>query len=658
MQSIKDILSKAYLLQSKSFPKETYECEIVIDSEIVDSKSVSRLLSMYPYEQKKYREKSYRSEINPASKYRYRLFQDQSSFIDCKSRLFVEGLQELWSRIILSCEVELDISEKKSFEGIKYENVQRYSIQYPITNGYLIIDISNRDDSYWIEVEFPFSTIESYVDNFDILSEESSNCIREIVIVLQDSNVFISKQDYDMVKKLSSFDYSKPVTLNKSNVNSIKNSKYISKKYDGTRCFLVFLNNNLFCVDIKYNIDIIITDTNVEGVHLLDCEKVGNVYYIMDMIYYMSEKIVDKPTKTRLSYRKYFEYDNIKVKPFVKFTKLSQVLELFYSDDGVISDGIIFVGNDYKNIFKWKQDNTIDLLYDNGILYDSNNNKYDVGFRDTNIPNKTICEFSVVDECLIFRKIRPDKPRANSYRIIMNNTTNIIPISFFNGEGAFFMRKYHNEIKKHLILYGSDYHKNIRDKILIDIGTGQLGDINKWKSFANVYCIEPDIVLFKEGFDRITKFSDKNKISAIHYKLSEYSKFSHMIPKKACMVNLFFCMNQFDSEDFNSLKLLLKQNTSKKSIVSIIALTSPVEDNNDCFELKLLGNKMFNLIIKSTRIVNVTERIVHKRSLVNYFKSLNYQLICEQILNDDKFMSTNELKLSSMFEVLMFEKSN
>jgi len=69
------------------------------------------------------------------------------------------------------------------------------------------------------------------------------------------------------------------------------------------------------------------------------------------------------------------------------------------------------------------------------------------------------------------------------------------------------MRKYHNIIKQNIL---SNYKGS-----LLDIGTGNGGDIHKWKNFRKIICIEPDHEKIKSLKERVSKSSIKNRITII-----------------------------------------------------------------------------------------------------------------------------------------------
>ena len=64
------------------------------------------------------------------------------------------------------------------------------------------------------------------------------------------------------------------------------------------------------------------------------------------------------------------------------------------------------------------------------------------------------------------------------------------------------MRKYHNKVK-HMILRANDKGAKI-----LDVGTGQGGDLNKWKRASRVFCVEPS----KEATEEmLSRMKDENE---------------------------------------------------------------------------------------------------------------------------------------------------
>ena len=69
------------------------------------------------------------------------------------------------------------------------------------------------------------------------------------------------------------------------------------------------------------------------------------------------------------------------------------------------------------------------------------------------------------------------------------------------------MRKYHNIIKQNIL---HKYKGN-----LLDVGTGNSGDLHKWKNFRKIVCVEPYRKKIKVLKERISKSEIRNRISIL-----------------------------------------------------------------------------------------------------------------------------------------------
>lgn len=108
----------------------------------------------------------------------------------------------------------------------------------------------------------------------------------------------------------------------------------------------------------------------------------------------------------------------------------------------------------------------------------------------TNVPTGTVVEFywDPKESLLIPRRIRFDKVRPNRIDIALDiwyDIHNPIGPEVIRGESFRLMRKYHNRIKK-------DLYRSTRGRFLLDIGSGQGGDVNKWRRFEKIIAVEPN----------------------------------------------------------------------------------------------------------------------------------------------------------------------
>ena len=108
----------------------------------------------------------------------------------------------------------------------------------------------------------------------------------------------------------------------------------------------------------------------------------------------------------------------------------------------------------------------------------------------------TIVEFRWDGSKLIPMLIRSDKPYPNDIRVVADIWRNIedpIELSTLLGTDIRLMRKYHNRIKRNLLAN--------RSGLLLDLGSGIGGDVNKWDNFEKIICVEPsdsNIIILKQ----------------------------------------------------------------------------------------------------------------------------------------------------------------
>lgn len=102
----------------------------------------------------------------------------------------------------------------------------------------------------------------------------------------------------------------------------------------------------------------------------------------------------------------------------------------------------------------------------------------------------TIAEFvfDPVTKKLVYYRPRPEKSSPNSGKPVFDNWFDMhssMTLSDMRGETLFFYRKYHNQIKSGLFNYDP------KVKTLLDIGSGQGGDIAKWRKYDHIIAVEP-----------------------------------------------------------------------------------------------------------------------------------------------------------------------
>lgn len=146
---------------------------------------------------------------------------------------------------------------------------------------------------------------------------------------------------------------------------------YITDKIDGLRSILYINGQDSFYYDtqtnhINFNSDLKET--------IVECEKVGDIFYAYDIIKYDDESICNETFDTRIRYlyKLLDKFAQLRIKKFVKLSKENYSDELLKMiddhDKEYETDGIIFTSsnNKYKEtkFFKWKpiENTTIDFL--------------------------------------------------------------------------------------------------------------------------------------------------------------------------------------------------------------------------------------------------------------------------------------------------------
>lgn len=129
-----------------------------------------------------------------------------------------------------------------------------------------------------------------------------------------------------------------------------------------------------------------------------------------------------------------------------------------------------------------------------------------------NLPSYTVVEFKWDPINMFFDavQVRSDKPYPNSYKVsddIYNLIIDPIDIETLKGMTITLMRKYHNRIKRRL-LNSTINGLNYIGKTLLDIGSGKGGDVNKWKNFERIICIEPNEEFIIELINRIKQHTN------------------------------------------------------------------------------------------------------------------------------------------------------
>jgi hypothetical protein len=630
-----DIITNAFEFTNKVTIEAQIECEVNIRGFFVNKYSLSQFIknSEKSFEYREYKEIKVKLENNVT-------YRKRDSISECKTRLYKKDINNLWSCIIVSSEVQ------KEYDYNMFSNsstVMRYSL---VTDSCKIeIGFIKDQNDCWIDVEkISSSTPINYINSIKDIIKKLQYYNMNINI----KNIYMEYNDYygiDQIFSIHMKTYAKPITLTINNLTKLLECNRISPKYDGVRIFLVIRNKNMFAINLNRDVVFLSRETKeANELAILDCELVNDRFYIMDIPVYNNQYIGEDVERYHKKDIYKDEKNNIFIKPFYEFTNIEQVFDIYKSTEIPI-DGIIFMKDDYlHDIYKWKRINTVDLKIKKGGLYTSDNQclqqMEEIFYTKENFDLiDTICEFEYKDDTFQFIKERPDKPSANSYRICYNNIKLHVPENYFLGNTAFFMRKYHNNIKYQLL-------RRHQNRIILDIGTGQGGDLKKWyKNNQSVYCIEPSDRKIAELQRRYKKYN-KDFIYIIKSYLGTLD--IEMIGD-VDIITAFFCMNLFQRKDLDKLiKILI----TKKPTHFIGIIVSKAENvSNECFTMALYeeDSSTYELTIHNTRIKNVREYVITEKNLKDLLYKAKYKLKTFQSLEEGCLLTPNEKLLSSYY---------
>jgi FkbM family methyltransferase len=348
------------------------------------------------------------------------------------------------------------------------------------------------------------------------------------------------------------------------------------------------------------------------------------------------------------------------------------------------TDGLVFVPNNLSyqdqvdKIYKWKPIDrmSIDLKYSRGLLYDNKNNIVNIPF-EIKIPVEegNIIEFA-------FRKkdgtgyftsvrVRYDRENPNNPSTIertLKILRNPIPEEVIKGDirnDIIFLRKYHNRVKKRLLMKSetrlNDY--NITDITLLDVGSGKGQDVSKWSSIASlrkVYAIEPNSENVKELERRIKESAIKEKVKVINKKIKN-SK-SYIKNTRIDICSLFNVLTLLDDEDLEVLIHILKSNVAYRGEINFLVLDGKIvksvftnDDKNHGASFSISGDISMKLEngkvytdIKGTIVKNYEENLFFVDKFVERL-SPEFTMIRFGITNKETFMTHPEHVLSSMY---------
>ena len=643
--------------------------------------------------------------------------------IICKSSIVKEDFNDMWCSVHVSIETPVPsmIQAIRHADPIK---VRRYRTTI---EGHYVDIIENI-----LEHDLPRVEIE-VCDPKEFKIEAMMVVVRRVCDIMN-GNYYLSYYDWKTVMHMASTQYGpfciekmlyqKPETMTMnilSNVGQYKDMYAVTPKVDGVRKFIILANDRVYTLGIMKDVRQLDKHHSELDVTILDCEYVKKTdsYYVFDIAVYDGEYYGNTLWGPRQQKVEELVSDlnrAIYVKPyktFDSFDSLKSLYENFLKTHQYDMDGIIFANKSLTYIdpvYKWKSHSTIDLelsadvyngriyaytcdgksvdiqienplfvlnsdtvadiadiadiakLHKRGETYNDKNAEFE------NVIKAGVWELSYNNESntLSILRYRPDKPQGNSWSIVQKNMYSSVPGTLFSGRGFYLMRKYHNKVKKQMIERANDKGAKI-----LDVGTGQGGDLGKWKRASHIFCVEPSKEATEEMLSRmstlgkrhISDFEIENtseldtwqsRIKVINVPLRDLN--ISQITEKIDIFTLFFCMNQWLPEDWSKLQNIVNEKGSKKCRLLAIAMTEPEEYDSECFTIKKYANH-YNISIHGTRIVDIDETPVDPITFTRMMeKSCGMTKVTEEYLDTDTFMTKEERKLSSMYTMFVYKR--
>lgn len=669
------------------------EVEARIRRQLISRHSVQRLIGAFDdWEVTTYSEKRKISKHNRKCTYRSRVFKDGTSETICKSSISKEDVNDAWCAVHVSVEAPMPsmqraldavepvsvtryrrtVNHKPLAEGQRSEP-ERHHIQSKMGCGFTIglghhVDVTSVASSdFRVEVEAS--------DVTDLANRPKAllDAVKIVCAVLQGNDTCVGYYDWKTVAHLSvtSFgplcidrkSYQKPRTMTVDvlyQVSKHPEEWVVTPKVDGVRRFLLIFNGRVYSVGTAKDVTFECETTREHHPCILDCEFARGTYYAFDMPVLHGEYCGFMDFEERMSKMDAVISDlhptlDVSAKPYESFSSFEELAALYDVFSELHNmDGLIFyrrAGGYMQAVAKWKVHSTVDLsVMPNGNL--STCDGHEIEVRHTGLPEGGfgVWEFAFDrrSECLVAKRPRPDKPQANSAHIVEKNLYNSVPGTIFTGQGFYLMRKYHNRVKRWAITQARD-----AGATLFDIGTGQGGDLGKWRRAARVFCVEPDGESLVEMLSRCDD-DIRPKITIVNAYLADVVVDN--IDRKIDIFTAFFCMNQWSERDWKTLEKTIKNKGSKKCRLLAIAMTSPREHRSDNLEIRITGDDRYNIKMHGTRIMDIDEVAIRPDRVKKRLEKCGMKLTTQDTLDTDDFMTAEEKKLSSMYTLLTFRR--
>lgn len=519
--------------------------------------------------------------------------------------------------------------------------------EFDTGKGYMfvftIVEQSDKKDQQ-LEIEIEYKLDELSVD----VAEQS---ITELMNLYLLSNISIDREK-SIIKKFNDmligerkkiYNPPKPINLNdrinqkdSHNIYDIFTKKgysyQVTNKLDGERCYLLFINDQVFSIQndiVNFVCMIEQEEEKEEKYSIVDTEKFMDKYYFFDCYVYKGKTVYHSLLSDRLKYASLLAKTNTNLFVMKEFSQLlaKQTRDLLLTLNREENDGIIYTPeNPLLNlpIYKWKfpEKMSIDFKVEKfgqkgeiyklfvgdeaGVIPFLIDKKQALYISKDKLDDGGIYEFTYNKENQKFVLLRQRKDKKSpNFKFTAIDVWKDIQDPFTEEKlkdlfrPLHFMRKYHNQIKREMI------NEFCRDKKILDLGIGNGGDLPKYKdaNTISVIGVEPYDKNYKELLNRLEEDKKlKKRNMDIPFKLVQtQAQNTQLIDENVGIdgvdiVSSFFSLSFFffsdKPNDLSQLVQTISQNLKEGGY--FIGTTIDGERTKELLELPTMPNKTFD----------------------------------------------------------------